>query len=131
MKVEAETLERLVALLTLGMAVAIEHGKLTTEEAGHLLFSPHSMALLKECGVRKTLVDLVHTGTEMEDVERLIPEELSNSLQSLQDEALDCLATAGPYDFNAEKWLSLLGDPGRQPGPGNPGSPDSANPDRG
>jgi hypothetical protein len=101
-------LERVTALLTVGLVVALEAGTVSTDEANQLLFSPHTMALLRAAGVRQALVDLIHAGTEIEDFESLPPEVRAAALRALRKDALACLASCEPYDFNAEKWMAQL-----------------------
>jgi len=108
MKVANEQLERLVALLTIGLAVALERGKVTTAEANQILFSPHAMRLLRAAGVREVVVDLVHAGTEIEDIEFSLPERMPHNLHLLVADAFSCLETCDKYDFNADKWISRL-----------------------
>lgn len=108
MKVATEQLERLIALLTIGLAVALERGKVTTAEANQILFSPHAMALLRSAGVREVVVDLVQAGTEIEDIEFSLRERMPHNLQLLVADAFACLETCDPYDFNADKWIAGL-----------------------
>lgn len=108
MKVSTEQLERVVALLTIGLAVALERGKVTTAEANQILFSPHAMTLLRSAGVRESVVDLVHAGTEIEDIEFSLPGRLPHNLHLLVADAISCLETCDRYDFNAEKWIAQL-----------------------
>lgn len=111
MKVSNEQLERVVALLTIGLAVALERGKVTTAEANQILFSPRAMTLLRSAGVRDSVVDLVHAGTEIEDIEFSLPERVPHNLHLLVADAITCLETCDKYDFNTEKWIAqLLGD---------------------
>lgn len=111
MKVRTEQLERVVSLLTIGLAVALERGKVTTAEANQILFSPYAMGLLRSAGVRDAVVDLVHAGTEIEDIEDSLPERLPHNLHLLVADAMTCLETCDKYDFNAEKWFAqLLGE---------------------
>lgn len=101
-------LERVTALLTLGLVDALQARTVTTNEANQLLFTPHTIALLRSAGVREAVVDLVHAGTELEDLESLLPEALHTALTTLRQEALACLASCEPYDFNADKWMAHL-----------------------
>ncbi len=108
MGIEVQQIERLVALLSVGVTVAIERGVFTIDEASNFVFSPHAMRLLRECGGRAAVIDMVHRGTEVEDIASLMPEMLASELVGLREEALSCLEDAGQYPFNAEKWLSAL-----------------------
>lgn len=66
------------------------------------------MALLRTSRVRVCVVDLLHVGTEIEDLDSLLPEQKDRGLHRLLEDALACLASCEPYDFNAEKWITHL-----------------------
>lgn len=108
MTVDVEQVERIVALVTVGVTVALQRGQMTTAEAGHFLFSPHTMALLRTCGARNAIVELIHTSTELEDIESIIPEQLDTSLQALMEDALVCVGGGGEYNFDLKKWLATV-----------------------
>lgn len=111
MKVSVAQLERVIVLLTIGLAVALQRRKVSAAVANQVLFSPRAMSLLRTAGVRASVVDLVHAGTEVEDIESLNPDELDSELRSMIEDALVCLESCEEYDFNAEKWIvQLLGD---------------------
>ncbi len=89
-------LERVTALLTVGLVVAPEAETVSTNEANQLLISPHTMALLRAAGVRQALGDLIHAGTAIEDFESLLPDQRSAALTKLREDALACLASCEP-----------------------------------
>lgn len=62
-----DQLERIVALLTLGLVAALEQEVVTMDEAIQILFSPYMMRLLEAASVRESVISLVHTGSELED----------------------------------------------------------------
>lgn len=101
-----DQLERIVALLTLGAVVALERGAMNMDEAHQLLFTPYLMSLLRAAAVRESVVGLVHTGTELEDVSSA--HELAAQYQALMNDALASLSSSAPVDFEAPKWVDAL-----------------------
>jgi hypothetical protein len=58
------------------------------EEAERRLFNPKVLAQLTGLGLSESLLEIVHLGTELEDVQRLVPERLSESLAQMQTKSL-------------------------------------------
>jgi len=104
-------LERLIGLVAIGLSVALEEDHLSPDEAAHLLFSPATMRLLEGQDADRSLVSLVHDGTEVDDVSRLAPEGLSPLLAKIRKAGLATLKTADTYDFQETKWLEILLSP--------------------
>lgn len=98
-------IERLLLLLSVGICEALERSMLSIETAEHLLYSPATMSVLRDLSFDPMLVDLIHTGTELEDVASLIPDKLGDHVAALKEQALKRLRDLSPYDFNQNKWL--------------------------
>ena len=80
---KTEEIELFVSLLGLGIASALEKKKLSLILAEQILFAPYMMKTLKHLKVKKELIDIIHQGTEIGDIERLIPNNLDNAFQLL------------------------------------------------
>ncbi len=79
---------QMVAVMSLGMCTAIVAGSLSIEDAERRLFNPQVLARLTELGLPEALIEIVHLGTELEDVQSLIPDRLGKSLEQMQAKAL-------------------------------------------
>jgi Protein of unknown function (DUF3969) len=87
---------QMVAVMSLGMCAAILHGRGSANVAGSLsiddaerrLFNPQVLARLTELGLPEALIEIVHLGTELEDVQSLVPDRLDESLTQMQAKAL-------------------------------------------
>jgi hypothetical protein len=108
MRVDRTALERVVALMTIGVATALRRRALGSSEAMHLLFSPNTMDILRRAGASAKVLDLIHSATELEDIEALLPDKLAGEIDKLIEGALALLAEAEPYDFAQERWLKAL-----------------------
>jgi hypothetical protein len=82
----------LVAVMSLGLCTAIEAGSVTIAEAERRLFNPQILAGLEGLGLVEELLEIVHLGTELEDVQSLIPERLAESLAEIRSKALAFLS---------------------------------------
>jgi len=97
----------LVAVLSLGLCVAIETKDLTIQDAEDYLFSPYTMRVLGLNGASSEAVDLVHLGTELENVQRIVPEHLQDSLDDMRSLASAILKAPSRSSEPKSKWLQV------------------------
>lgn len=100
-------IERLLALLHIGLCVAIEKGIVSVEAAEDYLYSPYTVEKLAELGISPQLRRLVQLGTELEDVASLLPEKLDESLVEMQQAALEILQTLPPHNPD-QQWVQTV-----------------------
>lgn len=62
-------LQKLILLVNLGILHSLENDYITINEAEHFLYTPFMMNLLKKNKYSKNLIDVIHRGTELEDLE--------------------------------------------------------------
>jgi hypothetical protein len=103
---ELNQIERLVTILSLGLSVAIKNQVIEIDEAEQILYSPFSITKLTELGTNQQIIDLMKVGTELEDLESLLPDEFAKSLSQMETQALQLLATSSKTHPQLEKWLS-------------------------
>jgi len=89
---EQSEIERWVAVMSLGICAAIAGDSMSIEAAESHLFNPRILGQLEKLGMPQTLLDIVHLGTELEDVQSLAPERLPESLDEIQAKALELLS---------------------------------------
>jgi|GEM_PF-3042105 len=100
-------LERLVAVLSLGLCTAVESNCLSSEEAESYLFNPYSINLLQTVRASPELLDLVNLGTTMGTCERHFPEILKSNLSTMKSFALSLLQSQPRSSKPNEHWLQL------------------------
>lgn len=105
---ERVQLEKVVAAMAIGLNRAIADGAISIDEAERLLYLPGVMMLLKELGMDDDVISVVHAGTELEDIQSLIPEQLPESLSRIDQEALRILRNGERIDVNVDHWLGLF-----------------------
>jgi len=103
---ELNQIERLVTILSLGLSVAIKNQAIKINEAEQILYSPFTIARLNELGIDKKIINLIKVGMELEDLESLLPDELSKSLSRMEAQAVQLLAMSSETNPQLEKWLS-------------------------
>lgn len=79
---------QIVAFMSLGICTAIVARSLSIEDAERRLFNPQVLARLTELELPEALIEIIHLGTELEDVQSLVPDRLSESLAQMQAKAL-------------------------------------------
>ncbi|MEZ4865815.1 MAG: DUF3969 family protein [Caldilineaceae bacterium] len=97
-------IERLLAILNIGLCVALEQGALSIEAAERYLYTPYTLGKLEQLGISSQLLHIVHLGTELEDVESLLPEKLAESLAEIKQASLDILKIL-PVNESGQKWV--------------------------
>ncbi len=102
---DTEQLEKVVLALSLGICVALENKAITIDEAEHLLFSPCTLDVLEKIGVHKDIVGLIHDGTELEDVARIVPEHFGEHFLTMKKDALRLLKQLPSCDMSQVKWI--------------------------
>ena len=78
----------LLNTLLLGGVTSLLQKKANIDDIEYLMFGPKSIELLKLIPVEPVYSDLIHQGTEIEDIASLLPGELNNYLESLQEAIL-------------------------------------------
>ncbi|MBO0453181.1 DUF3969 family protein [Candidatus Enterococcus murrayae] len=92
----------------IGLLDSLKDGILAIDECEQYLFSPYSLDVLKRKGIDRRIIDIVHLGTELEDVESLLPERLEANIQELHQRAKDLLREIKPDGiyYGEKKWLN-------------------------
>jgi Protein of unknown function (DUF3969) len=60
-------------VVSLGLCTALETGSVSLAEAEAQLLNPRVLAKLQALALPQMLIDLVHLGTELDDVQRWVP----------------------------------------------------------
>lgn len=97
----------MVLVSIIGLLDSLKDGILSIDECEQYLFSPYSLDVLRRKGIDKRIIDIVHLGTELEDVESLRPEHLSTEIQELHASAKELLEKIKPKEmtYGEKKWL--------------------------
>lgn len=79
----------LLLLTILGILEALKSESLSINLAEHLLFKPATMKVLKMNGYPQYLIDLIHAGTELDDVKVIVGDDaylraLNAAIESVQ-----------------------------------------------
>ncbi|WP_187371859.1 DUF3969 family protein [Robertmurraya massiliosenegalensis] len=94
-----EDLEKVILLNIIGLIEGINENLITIEDAEKILFSPYIMELIDTMGISKEVLEVIHLGTELEDVESLIPEKLLECLKEIKEKSINLLEKRKGHKF--------------------------------
>jgi hypothetical protein len=106
-----EEVEKLLATVALGIVEAVQAGKMSTGDACNLFFVPVFLRFVSPSGayrglLARGLLELLHAGSELEDVERLAPHALKSALRDIREKALGVIGALPPSEAQLNgKWL--------------------------
>jgi len=100
-----EDIQRLVAVLALGMCRAVSAGAVSAAYACHRLFGPAVISRVHEAGAAPELLEILNLASELEAVERLAPDAFQASLDDVDARLVNILRTIAPIVLEGEKWL--------------------------
>lgn len=84
-----EIKEKRVLISIIGTLEAIKEGALSIAESEKFLFSPHMINQLKRKNYKKSLIEILEKGCELEDIESLLPQDLEKYIEGLKLETLE------------------------------------------
>lgn len=101
----ADDESRLLAVLATGLSEAVLAGALPLEQATRVLFEVYTLQVLEQDGLDPRAAELIHLGTELEDVHDLIPHALEDSLREIRHKALALLGELA-HNPPTTRWVS-------------------------
>jgi hypothetical protein len=102
-----DDIQRLVVVLALGMCRAVSSGTLSAAYACHRLFGPAVIARAREAGATPELLEALNLASELDAIERLVPDFFRASLDDLDSRLMKVLRTLTPGALEGEKWLVM------------------------
>jgi len=94
-----EELEKLLLINVIGLIEALKKDLLTIEETEKVLFNPYTIDSLQSKGIAKEILEIIHLGTELEDIVSLMSEKLFESLSEIEYESIAQLEKRKAYKF--------------------------------
>ncbi len=108
---ENARIQRLLALLSIGVVEALRNNTISADESERLLFSPRMMNFCQRISAKKELRQLIHLGTELDDIKRLVSEEsFIKALDEVRQKAEATLRDTTPSDSQLDFWAPRLID---------------------
>jgi len=105
--ITTSTKTKLLSLLAVGLCDALRDETIDILEAERLLFSPHTMQQVRRCD--KRIVELIHMGTELDDIKTLVPSDYEGTISRIRKLALACLAdNANEVDPTEKPWIDSI-----------------------
>lgn len=84
-------IERILAILELGLLTALENNLISIEESEGYLFNPYTMRVMKDNEINESIIDIIHRGCELEDIQSLLPDKLFENVVSLKIKCINVL----------------------------------------
>lgn len=89
---DKENIEKFILLLSLGLIAALEEDVLSIDESEIFLFRPW-MDEMKQYGFRKKVIDIIHSCTELEDFQSILPHKLEGQIINIKKDILESLGS--------------------------------------
>lgn len=81
--------ERIITIFQLGILTALECKLINIEESEAYLFNPYTLDMLKRNNINSNVIDITHLGSELEDIESLLPHKLQDNILELKKETIN------------------------------------------
>jgi hypothetical protein len=101
-------LSKMLLALIIGALEALQKQSITLNEAEQLVFSPAIVELSKLHAVDIRIIELLHSGTELEDILSLTPDSYATSIAEIEKTAHALLKALPEYEYNREKLIKKL-----------------------
>ncbi|WP_316338448.1 DUF3969 family protein [Clostridium sp.] len=99
-------IERFLLINIIGIMDSLKEELITIDECEIYLFSPYSINKLCELKINNEIISLLEEGTELEDVESLVPEKLKSTIDNLKFRAIDLLSKISNEEIcEYKKWI--------------------------
>lgn len=86
-----EQIEKLLLINLLGVIESLILNLITLEEAEKILFTPYTIDILQKKQISKEIIDIIHLGTELEDILSIIPDKYNDNLLEMRRLIEKCL----------------------------------------
>ncbi|WP_335960902.1 DUF3969 family protein [Acinetobacter bereziniae] len=96
-------LKKLILLVNLGILHSLKNDYITFHEAEYFLYAPYMINLLKENKYSKSLIDVIHRGKELEDLESFNID-VKNEMKKMFNECEELIKQLPESSFQFGKW---------------------------
>ncbi|WP_151835039.1 DUF3969 family protein [Acinetobacter ursingii] len=96
-------LEKLILLVNLGVLHSLRNNYIDINEAEYFLYTPYMLRLLKENNYSIDLINMIHKGTELEDLKGLNID-FKNEVEKMFEECEEMIKKIPKVSFECEKW---------------------------
>ncbi len=103
-------IEKIFLTMALGMLDALEHGAMDFDQAYRLFLRPYVSMHLEKLGSREAIVEFFIDLCMLEDIARLVPNKLNESIESSRREALDLLKSIAADEQTEKFWVNNFDD---------------------
>jgi hypothetical protein len=103
---EKEEIELFISLLCLGITNALEKKYINIELAEKIIFAPYVMKQLKSISLSNDLIDVIHQGTEIGDIEKHAFSHLDSAYEILYNSIYKIIKDSSKEKQNlTQRWI--------------------------
>lgn len=89
----------------LGLMSALESGSLHPEECEVLLFNPYMKENLEKMNISEDVIMLIGKGMELDDVKRMIPNHLNESIERIKADCISYLRSHETINYPIKRYF--------------------------
>lgn len=98
-------IERFLLILNIGLINSLKNGLITIDEAENFLYNPFSLERLKDLGIDQKITELIHEGCELENIDRIIKNQLKQTIDELENKSINNLRKLPKALIPLKKWI--------------------------
>lgn len=106
-EVGLEGIERLILTIKIGLLTLLEENAISIEELENYIYSPYSAEHLRKLGVNPIIVDLIISGCELEDFDSLMPDKLSEKINTIKTKSIEIYKKINKPNLPTKKWIDV------------------------
>lgn len=100
-----EEINRFILITNIGIMTAIKNDLISIQEADQFFYNPFSYEKIRALGIKEDVIILMELGSELEDVESLIPHKLIDSIDEILNKSMELLKALKSTQQPIKKWF--------------------------
>lgn len=103
-----ENFEKIIILISIGLLEALKYESVNFEDLEKTIFGPHLLKFMQSNNIDENLIDLISSGMELEDIQRIVPENFHESLSSISKGLMEALKELPDFKNEEKRWYEGL-----------------------
>lgn len=105
---ESTRIQRVLALMSIGMVAALRESLISVDESQYLLFAPYALDVADELDGSGKLHQLIEAGMQYEDIHTHLPHLANTKLDEIETAAKEVLRNTDPSNPELERLVRRL-----------------------
>jgi hypothetical protein len=98
-------IERFLLILNVGLINSLKNGLISIDEAENFMYTPYSLERIKNLGIEQEIIELFQEGCELENIDRIIKDQLNQTLDELENKSINKLKNLSKALIPVKKWI--------------------------